>query len=269
MGAGPQGRVLIVAGSDPSGGAGIQADIKTVTALGGYAAAAITALTVQNTQGVTDVMPVAPSFVADQMTAVLDDVGADVIKSGMLHSAACIEIIADVIMNKAEVLPFVLDPVMVSTSGHALLEADAVTALKNHLIPRAAVITPNMAEASVLTRLEVSSLAQMEHAGRMILDMGAKAVVMKGGHMQGDKLTDLLVTLDNEPLALSHSKIATKHTHGTGCTFASALAAKLAQGTPLERAFVAAHAFVQRAIELAPGFGKGNGPLGHAVAGKS
>lgn len=259
------GRVLIVAGSDPSGGAGIQADIKTVTALGGYAAAAITALTVQNTVGVSDVMPVPGSFVGDQMRAVLSDVGADAVKTGMLHDADCIAAVAGVLKDEAFAGEVVVDPVMVATSGDRLLNEDALGILRNELVPLASIVTPNIPEAAMLTGREVETFEQMQEAGRAILDMGARAVVVKGGHMPGNMMSDLLMTSGGESVTITRHLIVTRHTHGTGCTFASALAALLAQGARLDDAFNGAHAYVRRAIELAPGFGRGHGPLGHAL----
>jgi len=268
MDVGHKGRVLIVAGSDPSGGAGIQADIKTVTALGGYAAAAISALTVQNTLGVSDVMPVPADFVAAQMVAVLDDIGADAIKIGMLHSAACIEAVAGVLEDWNYSGEVVLDPVMVATSGDNLMEADALESLKNRLIPLATIVTPNIPEAALLAGCDVKDFKDMAEAGHLILKMGADAALVKGGHMEGSMLTDLLLRPGAEPVALAQNKINTRHTHGTGCTLASALAALLAEGQSLDDAFEGAHGFVRRAMEAAPGYGAGHGPLGHAAAGK-
>jgi len=268
MNMGHQGRVLVAAGSDPSGGAGIQADIKTITTLGGYAAAAITALTVQNTVSVSDVMPVPVDFVTAQMAAVLADIGADSIKTGMLYSAACVDAVIGVIKDHSFHGALVVDPVMVATSGDPLLQSDAVEYLKKHLIPITTVLTPNMAEATILTGQDMHNLESMTRAGKLLIDMGARAVVMKGGHMGGNMLTDILISEGQEAVILTCPKIETRHTHGTGCTFASALAVFLAQGQELKEAFKGAHAYVRRAIEYAPGFGAGCGPLGHAAAGK-
>jgi len=264
----PKGRVLIVAGSDPSGGAGIQADIKTVTAIGGYAAAVLTALTVQNTVAVTDVMAVAPSFVADQMMAVLDDIGADCIKTGMLHSVGCVESVASVIRDMDFQGDVIADPVMVATSGNRLLETEAVECIKKELIPLATVLTPNTLEAELLTGCTIRNVDDMRHAGEILLEMGARSVVMKGGHLAGSELTDILLTSCGHSVEITSKKIDTRHTHGTGCTFASAVATLLAQGQTLDDAFENAHTFVRKAIECAPGFGEGNGPLGHAEAGR-
>ena len=255
------GRVLIVAGSDSGGGAGIQADIKTVTALGGYAATAITALTAQNTQGVHGIFEVSPDFIQHQMRVVLDDIGADVIKTGMLHKPAVIEAVADVLDDST--IPLVLDPVMVAKGGHALLETDAMGALKSRLLPRAAVLTPNIPEAISLTGREVSN---PEHAGdcaKALADLGARTVLLKGGHMDGDTLTDAL-WVDGELVDVwSGPRLDTRHTHGTGCTTASAIACGLAQGLDIQAAVERARAYVFKAIETAPGFGSGHGPLNH------
>jgi len=262
----PKGRVLIVAGSDPSGGAGIQADIKTVTALGGYAAAAITALTIQDTKGVTGVMPIPADFVADQMKAVLADIGADCIKTGMLYDTATIHAVADVIIEDAHSAALIVDPVMMATSGDALVQSGAIDLLKVRMFPLATLVTPNIIEASLLTGIEIKGISDMIKAGEVMLAAGAEAVLVKGGHLSGNRLADILISPDGAPIIIESHRISTRHTHGTGCTLASAVAALLAQGLPLEQAFRQAHDYVRRAIELAPGFGKGHGPLGHAAA---
>ncbi|TNE61864.1 MAG: bifunctional hydroxymethylpyrimidine kinase/phosphomethylpyrimidine kinase [Alphaproteobacteria bacterium] len=257
------GRVLIVAGSDSGGGAGLQADIKTVTMLGQYAANAVTAITTQNTLGVSGVMPVPAGVVAAQMRAVLDDIGADVIKTGMLADREIIETVLQVIDDVAFEGDLVVDPVMVATSGAKLLDDDATDALRT-LIAHASLVTPNAPEAEVLTGRTIESLDDMKAAAYSILDTGVEAVLMKGGHLSGDLVTDLLVSLKGECLITS-DRIETRHTHGTGCTLASAMAALLSAGKSLEEAFEGAHAYVHSAIRLAPGFGKGYGPLGHAL----
>ena len=264
---GKKGRILVVAGSDSGGGAGIQADIKTVTALGGFATTAVTALTVQNTNGVFDVMSVEPTFIAHQMKVVLEDIGADVLKTGMLHSVPVIEAVADVYkMNSAD-LPYVLDPVMVAKGGHSLLNSDAVEALRKELLPLADMVTPNIPEAMALTGLGISSPDDMEIAAHAILAMGPASVLLKGGHLEGKKLVDVLVT----PLGAERfesSRIETRHTHGTGCTLASAIATGLGQGMMIEEAVRRARNYVLEAIRQAPGFGQGHGPLqhGHTVS---
>lgn len=256
------GRVLIVAGSDSGGGAGIQADIKTVTALGGFAMTAVTALTAQNTLGVQGVHAVPPDFIADQIKVVMDDLGADCVKIGMLHSAAVIHAVAAALDAFAPGVPVVLDTVMVAKGGAALLENDAVHALKDMLVPGAALVTPNLPEARALTALPVDTVDQMEQAGLAILNMGAGAVLMKGGHLSGDRLTDLLVSGQGVE-TFEDARIDTVHTHGTGCTMASACAAGLAQGLNVSAAVARARAYVREAIRSAPGLGSGHGPLNH------
>jgi hydroxymethylpyrimidine/phosphomethylpyrimidine kinase len=257
------GRVLIVAGSDSGGGAGIQADIKTVTALGGYAATAITALTAQNTLGVFGIVPVEPAFVRQQMEAVLGDIGADCIKTGMLHDAAIIAAVADCLEAVDHYLPSVIDPVMLSTSGVRLLDPAAVAALRDRLIRRALVLTPNIPEAEALLGRRIASVADMEPAAWALRSLGPRIVVLKGGHLAGDIVRDVVVDA-GESYVLESPRIATRHTHGTGCTLASAIATGLAQGMAPREAIERAHAFVQQAIRTAPGLGRGHGPLNHA-----
>ena len=257
-----KGRVLIVAGSDSSGGAGVQADIKTVTTLGGYAAAAITALTAQNTTGVFAVLPVPPDFVRRQIDVVLADIGADCIKIGMLHDAGIVAAVAESLASVPD-LPLVLDPVMRSTSGALLLEASAIEVLKRRLIPRARVLTPNLPEAEMLLGRPIAGVEDMPAAARALAAFGARAVVLKGGHLAGDTLRDVVVDGD-EIYAFESARIDTRHTHGTGCTLASAIATGLAQGMALRPAVARALDFVQQAIRTAPGYGRGRGPLNHA-----
>lgn len=255
-------RVLIVAGSDSSGGAGIQADLNTVTSLGGYGMTAITALTAQNTLGVQAIHPVPPAFVAQQIRACLDDIGADAIKIGMLFSAAIIDAVADALPTG---IPIVLDPVMIAKGGAALLEPDAVAALQSRLIPRAALITPNLPEAEFLLGHAIEGMDAMRAAAVTLREFGSGAVLLKGGHASGAVVSDLLATADGI-VTLQSTRHATPHTHGTGCTLASAIATGLAQGMGLEPAVARAHAYVQAAIEAAPGLGQGHGPLGHHAA---
>ncbi len=258
-----RGRVLIIAGSDSGGGAGIQADIKTVTMLGAYAATAITALTAQNTLGVFGVLPVPPEFIRRQIEVVLDDIGADAIKTGMLHDAAVIETLAAVLAERAADLPLVVDPVMAAKGGARLIEPDAVEALKRLLIGRATVLTPNLPEAEILCGMEIGDVAAMRGAGEALLALGCRAVLVKGGHLAGDTLSDVLVTAAGVQVWES-PRLATRHTHGTGCTLASAIAAGLAQGQDIAAAVERARNYVQGAIARAPGFGRGHGPLDHA-----
>ncbi len=260
------GKVLSIAGSDPSGGAGIQADIKTITALGGYAMTAITSLTVQNTRGVTAAEAAAPDLVRDQMLACIEDIGVDCFKSGMLHHAGIIRRVAEVLTQKRGQTPYVLDPVMVSTSGHQLLDPEARDCLVRDLLPLATLVTPNRPEAVALSGLErIETLDDMRRAGEKILSLGAGAVLIKGGHMPGERLVDLLLTRGEEYLYES-ARLETRHTHGTGCTLASAIATGLAQGLSLPKAVGRGHRYVARAIATAPGFGGGHGPLNHLVS---
>ncbi|BDG71501.1 bifunctional hydroxymethylpyrimidine kinase/phosphomethylpyrimidine kinase [Roseomonas fluvialis] len=259
-----KGRVLIVAGSDSGGGAGIQADIKAVTALNAFAMTAVTALTAQNTQGVHGVVGVDPAFIRQQMAVVLDDLGADAIKTGMLHSVPVIAAVCDELAARARGIPLVVDPVMIAKGGHPLIAADAIATLKARLLPIATVITPNLPEAEALVDRPIRTLAEMRGAVDALRSLGAPCVVLKGGHMDGDTLTDLLVTADGSE-EFTAPRIDTRHTHGTGCTLASAIAAGLAQGMAVREAVVRARAYVQAAIAAAPGYGAGHGPLDHAI----
>jgi hydroxymethylpyrimidine/phosphomethylpyrimidine kinase len=257
-----RGRVLAVAGSDSGGGAGIQADIKTITALGGYAMTAITALTAQDTHGVHGVLPVPPDFVALQMRLCLADIGADAIKIGMLGGAATVDAVADVLDAETIRRPLVLDPVMVAKGGASLLADEAVAQLRNRLFRHTTLITPNLPEAERLTGIPAANEAAMRAALAILLGQGAGAVLLKGGHLPGDDLVDLLA-VDGEITAFRSHRIATRHTHGTGCTLASAIATGLAQGMKLLDAVIRARDYVQAAIRSAPGFGGGHGPLNH------
>ncbi len=258
------GRVLTIAGSDSGGGAGIQADLKTITMLGGYGASALTALTVQNTQGVTDVMPVPDAFVAAQISAVLTDIGADSIKTGMLPSADIIQTVAKTIDEHAPEAALVVDPVMTAKGGAVLTPTDAIDALRNVLIPDATLVTPNIPEAEELLGRRITSLSQMKQAAGDLLKFDCDAVLLKGGHLTGDELFDVLAT--GETLEVfSSPRLDTPHTHGTGCTLASAIATGLAQGLELRGAVVRARDYVHEAIRLAPGIGQGHGPLNHGL----
>ena len=256
------GRVLICAGSDSGGGAGIQADIKAVTCLGGFAATAITALTAQNTQGVTAIHEVPLDFLAEQMRVVLDDIGADAIKTGMLHNSDVIEAVTETIEQRADGIPVVVDPVMVAKGGASLLDPDATSALKNRILKAATVITPNLPEAEVLTGMTIETLDDMTRAGEALLEMGARAVVLKGGHLSDAQVHDLLITPEGHEV-FSAPRLETIHTHGTGCTMASALATGFAQGLSLRDALARALSYVHEAIRNAPGYGSGHGPIDH------
>ena len=251
-------RVLTIAGSDSGGGAGIQADIKTITCLGGYAMSAITALTAQNTQGVFGIQPVPVDFIAQQITLCLEDIGADTIKTGMLHSA---EVISTIALHVPEDIPMVVDTVMVAKGGAPLLEPKAVDALIHTLIPRATMITPNIPEAELLLERSINADGMVQ-AAQDLLAMGAHAVLLKGGHMEGDTLVDVLATADGTQ-TFENTRIPTTHTHGTGCTLAAAIATNLAKQHSLADAVERARDYVQHAIKAAPGIGNGHGPLGH------
>ncbi len=257
------GRVLLIGGSDPSGGAGIQADIKTVTALGSYAATAITALTAQDTRTVYEIMTVPAGFVLRQLRAVLDDIGADCLKTGMLVGANVVEALCDELSDRYPDIPLVVDPVMAAKGGQRLLDLDGCAALKRWLIPRATVLIPNVPEAEYLTGLKISNLAEAKTAARSLLDLGAGAVLIKGGHLAGEQVRDVLLTEAKEHV-FAAPRIPTRHTHGTGCTLASAIAAGIAQGLTLVSAVERAKAYVLHALRHAPGLGHGQGPLGHA-----
>ncbi|MGQ3043985.1 MAG: bifunctional hydroxymethylpyrimidine kinase/phosphomethylpyrimidine kinase [Brevundimonas aurantiaca] len=254
------GRVLILAGSDSGGGAGVQADIKAVTMMGGFAATAITAITVQNTLGVHGVHPLPLEVITAQARAVLEDIGTDAVKTGMLGSVEVVETVA-ALLDEAKA-PAVVDPVMVAKGGHPLLPDAAVEAVRRLMIPRAALLTPNTPEAEALTGLEVRDIDGQRRAGEALLKLGAQAVLMKGGHVDGPTVIDLLMTTDGETV-LEAERIDTRHTHGTGCTLASACATGLALGRPLEVAAAEAWAYVGEAIRRAPGLGGGHGPLDH------
>jgi hydroxymethylpyrimidine/phosphomethylpyrimidine kinase len=258
-----RGRVLVVAGSDSGGGAGVQADIKAITALGGYAATAITALTAQDTFGVHGVHAVPPAFVQAQMRAVLDDIGADAIKTGMLGDAAAVLAVCEVLEARAGP-PLVVDPVMVAKGGAKLLADDALAALRKKLIPLASLVTPNLPEAEALLGASIADPAAMAAAATALLTLGAKAVLLKGGHLAGEEVIDILAT-EAGTVVFRSPRIETRHTHGTGCTLASAVAAGLAQGMALHDAVARARAYVRAALVTAPGYGGGHGPLNHAV----
>jgi len=256
-----KGRVLVIAGSDSGGGAGVQADIKTITALGGYAASAITAVTVQDTLGVHGMHPIPPAFIAAQIRVVLADIGADAIKTGMLGDAAAVETVLDALADHRHI-PLVVDPVMVAKGGASLIAEGALAPLRR-LIGRAALVTPTAPEAEAITGVSIETTDDLRRAGEALLTSGVRAVLMKGGHVTGESVIDLLMTPDGETI-LEGPRIDTRHTHGTGCTLASASAAGLAQGLTLQDAVTRAWAYVAEAIRRAPGLGAGAGPLDHA-----
>lgn len=257
-------RLLIIAGSDSSGGAGIQADIKTASAFGVYAMTAITAITAQNTKGVYAVQAVSPDVVRKQIIACLQDIGADAIKTGMLANAAIVRVVADTLKEYAPDIPLVVDPVMVATSGAALLKPDAEKTVIKRLIPLATLVTPNIPETKKLTGMTRTDRKSLRAAADRIRAMGAKAALIKGGHSTKATIDDVLVWEHGED-TYGFPRIKTKNTHGTGCTLASAIASGLAKGLPLPVAVAQAREYVQAAIADAPGFGKGHGPLNHMV----
>ena len=259
--------MLIVAGSDSGGGAGIQADIKTVTALGGYAATAVTAITAQDTRDVYAVHPVPPEFVARQMEVVLRDIGADCVKTGMLHSRETVEAVLDVLAREAPDVPVVVDPVMVAKSGTRLLDDDAVEAMRRRLAPHAAMLTPNLPEAALLAERAVDTLDELAATAAVLLALGPASVLMKGGHLKGpsEEVVDLLVT----PEGCERMTIQRLHTlsdHGTGCTLASAIACGLGQGMARRDAVGRAREYLWEAMRTAPQLGQGRGPLNHGHA---
>jgi hydroxymethylpyrimidine/phosphomethylpyrimidine kinase len=253
--------VLTIAGSDSGGGAGIQADLKTMTVLGTYGLSVITALTAQNTTGVYGIEPVSPEFVAKQLTVVLDDFPIKAAKTGMLFSAPIIEALAPVLATVD--FPLVVDPVCVSQSGHALLQKDAIDALKKRILPLATLLTPNRPEAETLTGMRIASENDIAEAIGRLLDMGAQAVLLKGGHFQGDVMVDWLGLPGAAPLALEHRKIETHNAHGTGCTLSAAIAAYLGRGKKLEQAVQLGQEYLLAALEGGFDLGKGDGPTNH------
>jgi hydroxymethylpyrimidine/phosphomethylpyrimidine kinase len=254
-------RVLTIAGSDSGGGAGIEADLKTILALGGYGCTAITAATAQNSTGVFGIHVFPAEFVALTIRTVLADIGADAIKIGMLANA---EIVCSVAEALPDGLPIVLDPVMIATSGASLLAPDATQAMRDCLIPLATLVTPNLPETAALTGILPQTPQDFEAAGSALLQLGAGAALIKGGHAEGDMLTDYLITeAGTETITLP--RIATRNTHGTGCTLAAAIATGLAQQMTLTDAVHRARHYLQNAIVNAPNLGSGHGPLWHGV----
>lgn len=256
-------RVLVIAGSDSSGGAGIQADIKTITMLGGYAMTAITAATAQNSTGVQGIVPMSGEFVGQQIRSCIDDIGADAIKIGMLHDAAIIAQVTRELERVDTNVPIILDPVMVATSGATLIADDAIEAMREMLFPRAAIVTPNLPELEHLLRRNLRTTRLVEQAAQELVSQHGAAVLAKGGHTDDAQIIDILVSGDGSIRHFSHARIDSRHTHGTGCTLSSALACLLGHGQPLHNAVKLARSFVRQAIEAAPQYGAGNGPLGH------
>lgn len=260
-------RILSIAGSDSGGGAGIQADLKTFAALGCFGTSAVTALTAQNTLGVRAIHGTPPDMLRQQIDAVAEDIGVDAVKIGMLHSPDIVLAVAQAIEHHA--LPhIVLDPVMVATSGAVLIDQPAIAALVRHLFGRVALVTPNLDEAALLVGRRLPDEAAMERAGHELLAMGARAVLLKGGHLAGDSVSDLLVTANGQAHWMRAQRIVTANTHGTGCTLSSAIASYLARGCSLVDAVEAARAFVRAALTAGADVrtGAGSGPLNHGHA---
>ena len=258
-------RVLTIAGSDSGGGAGIQADLKTFAALGCYGMSAITALTAQNTREVNAIHPVPPDFAAAQIAAVFEDIGADAVKIGMLYSAELIRVVAEQLRRYAAG-NIVLDPVMVAQSGDRLIESDAVGAIRDHLMPLATIVTPNLPEAEVLTDRRIRSREDMAAAARELARGGSEAVLLKGGHLEAADSSDLLhLCRENRFVTLPAERIASRNTHGTGCTLSSAVAARLARGDDLETAVRRAKDYLTDALRAGAAYriGNGHGPVHH------
>ncbi len=257
----PKSKILIIAGSDSSGGAGIQADIKTVTALGGYAMTAVTAVTVQNTTGVSSVIPINPKQIGKQIIFTCRDIKPNGIKIGMLHSSQVIKSVAKA-LKKIKTSKIVLDPVMVAKGGSRLINQSAIKTLKNELIKKAYLITPNIPEAEVLTKIKIKNLEDMIHAANILLKLGAKNILLKGGHRKSKYMEDILLNRNGIKI-FKNKKMKTRNTHGTGCTLSSAIATFLSCGKPLKKSCELGIKYVNQAIGSNPGYGKGHGPINH------
>ena len=257
-------KVLIIAGSDSSGGAGIQADIKTVTSLGSYAMTAITAVTSQNTRGVKAITPIPVKNLQKQITMVLDDIGANAIKIGMLYNTNVIKCVHR-ILKKSKVKNIILDPVMVSKGGSRLVNKNSIKHIKKLLLPLCTLVTPNIPEAEALTGYSIKNRSDMIIAAKKIVSMGAKNVLLKGGHLKNKMIFDILVS-EKKINIFSKRKIKTRHTHGTGCTLSSALATCMSQKNSIYKSCQISLRYVDQAILTAPGYGEGFGPLNHLVS---
>jgi hydroxymethylpyrimidine/phosphomethylpyrimidine kinase len=262
-------RILSIAGSDSSGGAGIQADIKTITMLSGYAMTAITAVTAQNSVGVQGITPIAGEFVQEQIASCIDDIGVDAIKIGMLGNSDIVQHVVAALRavgasgDGTGPIPIVLDPVMVATSGAQLVDEASISAMRTHLFPLAALLTPNLPELELLSGRQLRTLELMQDAAGALAQEAGCAVLAKGGHTDDERVIDALVSPSGEITTLHHARLATPHTHGSGCTLSAAIATLLGHGLSLEDAVRIARKFVYSAMENAPGFGQGNGPMGH------
>ncbi|MEJ7559646.1 MAG: bifunctional hydroxymethylpyrimidine kinase/phosphomethylpyrimidine kinase [Pedobacter sp.] len=256
--------VLAIAGFDGSGGAGIQADIKTISALGCYATSVLTALPVQNTQGVRAIYPIATSAVAEQIESILDDIFPQAIKIGMVHTTELVHVIVDT-LKKYPAVPIVFDPVMVASSGHRLIEEETISDIIDKLFPLSNLITPNMDEAGILAEMKVETLENMYVAGEKILKLGCKSLLLKGGHLKTSTITSIYFDGKGNVETFAYEKVPTNNTHGSGCTLSSAIASYLAQGDKLSSAILRGQDYVQQAISSGQDVltGKGNGPLNH------
>ena len=257
----PKSKILIIAGSDSSGGAGIQADIKTVTALGSYAMTAVTAVTVQNTKGVSSVVPIKPKEIVKQILFTCKDIKPNGIKIGMLHSSQVIKSVANA-LNKVKTPKIILDPVMVAKGGAKLINHSAIKTLRDKLMKKAYLITPNIPEAEVLTKTKIKSLEDMIYAANILLKFGVKNVLLKGGHKRSKYMEDVLLN-KKEIKIFKNKKIKTKNTHGTGCTLSSAIATFLSCGKPLKKSCELGIKYVNQAIGSNPNYGRGHGPINH------
>ena len=257
----PKSKILIIAGSDSSGGAGIQADIKTVTALGGYAMTAVTAVTVQNTKGVSAVIPIKPKEIEKQILFTCKDIKPDGIKIGMLHSSQVIMSVVNT-LKKIKTSKIVLDPVMIAKGGARLINKSAIKTLKDKLINKAYLITPNIPEAEVLTKTKIKNLEDMIHAANILIKFGVRNVLLKGGHRKSKYMEDILLNR-KEIKIFKNKKIKTRNTHGTGCTLSSAIATFLSCGKPLKKSCELGIKYVNQAIGSNPNYGKGHGPINH------
>ena len=257
----PKSKILIIAGSDSSGGAGIQADIKTITALGSYAMTAITAVTAQNTRGVKSIVPIKPKEISNQIIFTSNDIKPDAVKIGMLHSSEVIKSIIKSI-DELKIRKIVLDPVMVAKSGTKLIDNKAISFLKTKLIKKAILITPNIPETEILTKISIENKSDMIFAAKKLIDFGAKNVLIKGGHLKSRIVEDILVS-KSEIKVFKSRRYNTKHTHGTGCTLSSAITTFLSCGKPLKKSCELGIKYVNSAIRTNPKYGKGHGPINH------
>ena len=257
----PNSKILIIAGSDSSGGAGIQADIKTVTTLGSYAMTAITAVTSQNTTGVISIISISPKEISKQIEFTSKDIKPDAIKIGMLHSASIINTVIKS-LSKIKVKKIILDPVMIAKGGTKLIDNKSIKILKSKLIKKVSLLTPNIPEAEILTGIKIKKKEDMIYAGKKLLDMGVKNVLIKGGHLSSNKLEDIFLN-KREMVIFKNKKFITKNTHGTGCTLSSAIATYYSCGKTLKKSCEMATRYVNHAIGTGPNYGKGNGPINH------